>query len=388
MSAGLRRLLSCLSLISIVVITDCVPGEPLPPAPVPEALWFVRGVGAFVWPVADDQTVFFASEDSSHVVAIEKTSGRVRWRLTPTRGSVPGTPWSLIIAGDILITATGDLHGVDRATGKPRWTFTAANGDGFGEFGGRLAVEGTTVFATTHGNRVYAIDTRSGALRWIRQLPVRGDGGAGDPVVGDGQVFVGVTHGSDNPATGSFVALDAATGETRWTHDFRPAFPGALSGAGGNAVIRAEHVIVGCLDGTIYAFDRVTGEIRWTSPRVQPIPPAPGGYYADRRPLAIAGDVVVAGSNRLLRGLDAATGAALWDYWDLWAPLAYTADSDTYYAIGNGLSAISAATGDLQWVRGSSQRGYGPAFSYPPLADGDRVYVSGPGGFYALSKSR
>jgi outer membrane protein assembly factor BamB len=348
------------------------------------ALWRVPGRGFNVAPAADSATVYFGGL-AHDVIAVDKTSGRVRWRANTGVTSLYTEGSNVVLAVNVVAIGDVDVHAFDRATGERRWTFQTEDLDVMGH--GLLAVAGDVIFASSFKNRVYAIDAHTGAQRWMTQLPGESAGAAFDPTVHDSTLFVGIKR-IGIPTTGGLAALDTGTGAIRWVREFAPSYPGALYGCLGGAVFHGEHVIVGAEDGRIYAFDRRTGDTAWIAPRVHTLPPASGGTYGDTRPLLVAGDMVIAGSTQgTLVGLDAATGAERWrGPQDLfYIGVNYASDGDTVFVTADGVEGIDPKTGSVVWRRGAGALTE-TVFISPALPEPGRLFVSGGRGFYALRR--
>ena len=117
-----------------------------------------------------------------------------------------------------------------------------------------------TIFVGSYDGRLYALDARSGRLRWAA-----GGGALGGlyatPSVANGRVIVGSTNGR-------VYAFATSTGKLLWSirtgsYVYSPA---AL--AGGTAYI-------GSYDHRLYALSQATGRIRWTFDADAPISGAP-----------------------------------------------------------------------------------------------------------------
>ncbi|HEY6533456.1 MAG TPA: PQQ-binding-like beta-propeller repeat protein, partial [Acidimicrobiales bacterium] len=126
-------------------------------------------------------------------------------------------------------------------------------------------VVGDTVYAQDGTGRVSALDRESGALRWESQAYGRSIGPYG-VAVADGRVF-GV-HGSDG-----VVALDAATGAELWVRDITATpttgidiQPTVYDGMvlASSVPVSIGGIYTGGDRGVLHALDAVTGEVRWT----------------------------------------------------------------------------------------------------------------------------
>ena len=100
---------------------------------------------------------------------------------------------------------------------------------------------------------VYALDARSGVLKWSFQAQ-RSLLDA-SPAVGSGAVFVG---GKD----GRLYALDSTTGAKRW-EVHRLGADGKEEASFGSPLLANQVVYCGCSDGHLYAFNAGTGEELW-----------------------------------------------------------------------------------------------------------------------------
>ena len=120
-------------------------------------------------------------------------------------------PAPLVIAGKILaMDASGSVAAYDETNlDKQFWSNSDGLAAGMSDvFGGGLAVDDSTVFVTTGNGGVRSLSLADGKTKWKINVgaPVNGA-----PAVGHGLVVV-LT--ADNQT----IALDAATGATRWTH--------------------------------------------------------------------------------------------------------------------------------------------------------------------------
>jgi outer membrane protein assembly factor BamB len=164
-------------------------------------------------------------------------------------------------------------------------------------------VHGTTLTVVGLDGTLLALDVKTGAQQWARDLgagfaPEAGNVFAPPTIAGDGSLFVGHRR--------KLVALDATrAGAERWTLD---PIPDATYGQSLAAIAAAGDTIVGVFHrelGGVIAWDRVTGQQRWrlegllaTAINASPV---------------IAGDTVyvVNGLTEVI-ALDLATGAERW----------------------------------------------------------------------------
>ena len=193
----------------------------------------------------------------------------------------------------------------------------------------------------------------AGTVRWRRGVE-----GAGlrAPTVSDGRVFL------TEPTR--LMAVDAASGETQWTH-------AGETPTGGRPSI-ADGVVYTVADGVLRALDAATGDQRWSRSFDGPT----------TMPATVAGDELVVGDGEFVRVLSAADGSEVWSR-RLFGRVNYpamvtgahpvvTTDSGGVYALREG--------GD-----GVFQQTVGADVTAPATLGRDRLFVSDEAGtLYAL----
>ncbi len=197
-------------------------------------------------PVADADTVYFASGDRMYAVDI--ASGAMKWRYPedqPLSTRVRTTP---VIVGDMLYAGAedGKLYALQTANGHGKWLFDTRSQVGSSP----VAADGVLYFGSADG-RVWAIDTRTG-----NEVPTwRGGYKAGDevaaaPAVANGLVFVlsldQVLH-----------AVGASSGKQRAT----VRLGGSVLGMA--PVVYGDNVYVAA-GATLYCFSSRNLSLRWT----------------------------------------------------------------------------------------------------------------------------
>jgi outer membrane protein assembly factor BamB/tetratricopeptide (TPR) repeat protein len=202
---------------------------------------------------ADRGMVFFSSSDGM-LHAVDAASGAGRWAARHGAWAAE-TP----AAGDGIVCAGGresTLIGYSAGDGAQLWRFT-----GGGMFAGPIRLTGGAIYACCWDGRLYALDARTGALRW--QLdPERGEGVTSAPAIAGGRVFVGSRVYRDQAARAgnvyALLALDAATGAELWRFVTEKHISAAPAATGDLALFGAD-------DGTFQALDAATGQVRWQS---------------------------------------------------------------------------------------------------------------------------
>ena len=249
--------------------------------------------GAFAsTPLVVGSTVYL-QDLSSSVQALDLQTGRLRWQYlvqAPNDG-----PNGLAFAGGRLFGATDTrVFALDARTGRHLWGHKLTNRHeqfvDIAPLAARGLVYTSTVgFAPGGRGALYALDQRTGNLRWrfetIRDpwpFPSAGGGGAWYPpsLASDGRLYFGISNpgpwgGSPVrpnggmfpgpvPYTDSVLALTAGTGRLLWydqvtKHDVRDYDLEASPIVVGNTVYGAGK------SGRVVAWDRVTGKRRWTT---------------------------------------------------------------------------------------------------------------------------
>ncbi|MFC8013062.1 protein kinase domain-containing protein [Streptomyces cinereoruber] len=138
------------------------------------------------------------------------------------------TPWRdgpYVSAGGLFLHVSDRLHAVDPANGNVVWSSpevplktVVASPDGKTVYAAAMAPTALAI-------RVYALDARTGAVRWAGSVDTLEQGGGGLPVLQSADDTVYLTAG------GHLWALDAADGRARWTY--------RLSTSVGSGVLRA-----------------------------------------------------------------------------------------------------------------------------------------------------
>jgi outer membrane protein assembly factor BamB len=359
----------------------CELASRIAPPPADRVNWRVSGPAFPLVPTFDSATAFFASKDHQ-VVAIDRRSGKVRWRSSTANGSSAVTAgFNLVAAGSIVAVGDVDVYAFDRLTGAPAWSFRASDNDETGTHA--IASDGSVVYTSSYFGRVYALDSHTGQPLWVTQVP--GPTGVHnmtfDPTVAGGQVFVGLWHDTKPMLSGGVAALDAASGRLLWTREFLPRAGGDDSYCTGGAVVSGGLVIVGSSDGQIYGLDTASGALRWIAP---PVPRFAGG---DDRALALSNDVVVASSNSgTATGIDVATGTVRWSTQLSGTSLTDHAEADSQMALftTSELIALDPQSGSILWRTGVGKEG-GAFWGYPRISP-DAVLANGLDGYYSLIK--
>lgn len=225
----------------------------------------------------------YIASHSGHIVSVDLETGR------PT----PGWPAEVHVGGNIVATPVsdgdtlyvanghGELRAVDLSTGIVSDPLIDASD----RIWGAPALAEATLFVGSLDGQLRAVGT-DGTERWSASIgPI-----AGDVTVDGGTVYAGTLESR-------LVALDAATGEERWS------FRGA-NWFWARPLITSDVIYASTTLGTIHAIDRATGTERWQS--------RPTEAEVRAMPVLVDGVLVIADRDGRIHGLDPANGATLW----------------------------------------------------------------------------
>ena len=222
------------------------------------------------------------------VIAFASGFGKIRWRtkIGPTESS-PLLVGRNVVVGDWR----GRVYALDARTGKVRWTF-----QGKGRIKGGVARSGNRLFVGTYDGYLYALRATTGKLIWRTRSQDR-LGGRGQfystPTVAYGRVYIGSTDGK-------MYSFGAASGKLRWSQ-----------GTGGfvyaSPAVWRKLVYAGSYSGRFYAFDAATGDVRWRFD---------AGSDISGSATVIDGVVYFSTFDEKTFALDARTGRRLWTFGD------------------------------------------------------------------------
>ena len=211
------------------------------------------------------------------------------------------------------------------------WTFVADTPDDL------MTVSPTVgdgvVYAASYEGVVYALDAETGDVRW--SFETAGDVG---PALAAGS---GVVHVSGFE---THYALDAATGEVLWSAQ-RPPSSIYTPGANGDTVYGQQGSTWD--DLTMSAVDGISGEQLWTA-----VIPNSGPMLF---PVTASGSRVYVSDDEQIHALDATTGDLAWSYSADGSspggpPAAFAAsEGSVYLVLHNSAYALDEATGELLW---------------------------------------
>ena len=327
-------------------------------------IWRFRGGSLLEFPpVVAFRRLFFAS-NSGVVRAISAKTGLRAWRHETGR-CVAASP---AIAGRLVIQTFLNKHPCNQSGSGLDGVIVAYKVGGgqvvwertIGPSESSPLVAGGLVYVGDWNGKVWALDAQTGDVRWTHQV--------------DGKVKGGLTKGGDTVYVGSYdhhvYAFDARTGAERW----RSGAQQRLGPAGNfysTPAVAYGRVYIGSTDGKVYSFGATSGTLRWSY--------GTGGYvYASP---AVWRERVFAGSySGTFYCFDAATGEVRWRFRanGRISGSATVMDGVVYF------STLSRTTYGLDALTGRQLWSFPDGEYSPIVADPKRVYLVGYGSIYAM----
>lgn len=224
----------------------------------------------------------FLSQPRNIVWALDAETGRELWRFDGAAGQyVEGGA----IGGDLFVigNSDGNLYALDVKSGALRWVF---------ETGHRVwatpLIVSDTVYIGSMDRHLYALRLSDGQVRW----DFHAEGAfAGTPALRDDTLYIGAFDDR-------LYAIDTHTGTERWRFAGENWF-------WGSPVVYSDTVYATDVNGNVYALDAETGQQIWHQPLGVPVRAGPA--------LAEDGSRLFVGSqNGTLYALDAADGFVVW----------------------------------------------------------------------------
>lgn len=272
------------------------------------------------------------------------------------------------------------------------WSRSLGDGEGLSGTRQRPASDGDAVYAADDEGRLLALDPATGKTRWTVELdPVTGQRGwrvwrktvpegglLSSPGVGEGLVAV-------VGRSGVLHAVDASDGKEKWTAQVSAEVLAAPLVSNGIVVVRSQ-------DGRLSAFDVVTGARRWVAESSVPSLTIRGAAS----PVAASGLIIAGFDDGKLRAYAAADGRPVWEA-VIGEPEGRTeldraSDVDAALSVGAGViyatsargvtAAVDLNTGQLLWTREDTGSHVGTDIT----ADG-LLLVDRDGVFYSLDRA-
>ncbi|MEV5963506.1 PQQ-binding-like beta-propeller repeat protein [Kribbella sp. NPDC051952] len=352
---------------------------------------FTFTTGKAIQPIAGANWSQHHGDASHNGVATDAIAAgqRLAWSFRTKGTFLTGSP---AIVNGIVYAGTRDengdgnsaVHAVSLATGKKLWSYTVPS-----SVHGSVAVSDGLVYVPTLRGTLFAVDAKTGKLKWRHDPEAAPEGnnqrtyGYYGVTVADGKVLFPYQTRFGEAATGLLLALDAKTGQRVWAAPMS----GATMSDGTPAVSDGRVYVGNETADRVIAYDLKTGAKVWQATESL-------GGWQDGIPSAADGKVFI-GSNNGIVARDGATGATLWSYTSSHSSLVSSGATPAAAAIkGNtvymsfpsgAVTALNATTGAVIWdqlLPGSLYRG--GSFTSPALSGNTLFVGANSGGFYAL----
>jgi outer membrane protein assembly factor BamB len=229
-------------------------------------------------PIAVDGTrVFVASGEAVHALA--SADGAIVWR-APT-----GTLTAPILAQDgwIVVASATALAAFRSEDGARVW------GRELGPQHNRPTIEADNLYVPLDDGRLFALDLRTGADRWVRRVATPRKPAAGAAPQALSEVLAYPDRLFFGASDGRFFALNAVDGSLAWRFSIGAVLRGRPVGDG-------TRIFVTAMDNVVRAFDRQDGRLLWH----------PGLPFRPMGPVLIGTRVVVPGASAEVRAFDIA----------------------------------------------------------------------------------
>lgn len=270
-----------------------------------------------------------------------------------------------LVAGGKVFTldAGGHVSAFSSASGAKVWSIsvTPENESRSEGFGGGLALEGSTLYATTGFGTVVAINPGSGAIQWTKAMgePIRNS-----PTVAGGKIFFVST---DN----TLHALNASTGEQVWKKRGLPQSATLLSNA--SPAVAGGIVVAPFPAGDIVAYQTGSGKAAWQDSLSRTTEKTASGILGDpARPVVDRGVVYAVSHGGRMIATSLASGARVWTKNVASTQMPWVAGDAVFVVdVAGRIMALGRNDGEVRWVSDlpSASRWSGPVLA------GNQVWV-------------
>ena len=259
---------------------------------------FDQGIGD---PVAADGVIYLTGNEGS-LFALRGDGSGVIWQADLPGRRLADAP--ALVGDRIFVATTRGLSALSRANGNSLWDYVIAGGAGESA----PLIVGERVLVAGYDGSIHAVNF-DGTLAWTHDLA--GDAPPSPPgfdqkqaVIGDNAARPG-TMASDGVTVvvpifdqSRVVAVDAATGQRRWSFQSK----GWMYG---EPAIAGDDVFVTSQDGHLYCLNKANGAVRWSFQTQGRVESGVG---------VRAGAVYVGSCDGFVYKVDAATGKLAWSF--------------------------------------------------------------------------
>ena len=200
-------------------------------------------------PAFDNERVYLPLAGGT-IVALKAKDGQLYWR-SDMGGELSASPvadeTSVYVASETKVQPnetqkpSGALRALGREGGVTQWLTPLVR-----PLRGGLTLSGGKIFAGGSDGRAYAFDKRTGGVLWSIPFALVF---SAQPVVKGGKVYLGSEDGT-------VLALDEATGRLLWRYRTKGAIHGPVA-------VNDEYVFFGSGDGYVYAISTEKGRMKW-----------------------------------------------------------------------------------------------------------------------------
>jgi outer membrane protein assembly factor BamB len=212
-----------------------------------------------------------------------------------------GLTSSPTLSNDTLFLVIGDrVEALNATTGNTIWRAPATT-----TFWKTITYAGERLYVCASTGELVCLDSRNGQILWSYASTTPGLHFRGTPVIENNIVFA-VENATNQ---GEIHAVDAISGQKKWTYVTNHSFGPRLLAANGVLVISSG------LLGRVFALDQMTGNLLWEKSDLLQV-------GADRLPPVYIDEKVIVHTNGPLYALDLKTGREIWKYRGLTGSLA------------------------------------------------------------------
>jgi outer membrane protein assembly factor BamB len=199
--------------------------------------------------IGSDGTIYIGADDGK-VYAIDGVTGVIRWAVTLQSQGVDSSA-AIGVDGTVYVGAGESVVALDPVAGAEKWRFATA---GYVESSPTIGPDGT-LYVGADDAKVYALDSRTGELKWFFTFPDDSVTDSSPAVGADGTVYIG----SDK---GTLYALNGRTGNLKWSF----ITVGEISGApvlGSDGTVYVSGLNSAKTEARTYALDGMSGIQKW-----------------------------------------------------------------------------------------------------------------------------